>query len=87
MNIEFDIAIIGCGAYGLPLAAKIKKSGKQAIHLAGATQLLFGIKGKRWEENADFSYVRKWFNEEWVYPSDEDKLENGNCVEGGCYWK
>lgn len=84
---DFDIAIIGCGAYGLPLAARIKKSGKQAIHLAGATQLLFGIKGKRWEENEAFAYVRKWFNDNWVYPGDEDKLENDNSVEGGCYWK
>lgn len=87
MKTDFDIAIIGCGAYGLPLAAKIKKAGKQAIHLAGATQLLFGIKGKRWEENKAFAYVRKWFNESWVYPGDEDKLVNGNRVEGGCYWK
>ena len=50
MKIDFDVAIIGCGAYGFPLAAKLKQAGKQAIHLAGATQLLFGIKGKRWEE-------------------------------------
>lgn len=87
MKQDFDIAIIGCGAYGLPLAAKIKKAGKQAIHLAGATQLMFGIKGKRWEENSAFAYVQKHFNENWVYPSDEDKLENGNAVENGCYWK
>lgn len=87
MKIDFDIAIVGCGAYGLPLAAKIKKEGKQAIHLAGATQLLFGIKGKRWEENEAFTYVKKRFNEAWVYPGDEDKLTDGNKVEGGCYWK
>lgn len=87
MKVDFNIAIIGCGAYGLPLAAKIKRVGKQAIHLAGATQLLFGIKGKRWEENDAFAYVRKWFNENWIYPGDEDKLINGNRVEGGCYWK
>ena len=43
MKIDFDIAIIGCGAYGIPLAAMLKKAGKHAIHLVGATQLLFGI--------------------------------------------
>lgn len=47
---DFDIAIIGCGAYGLPLAAYIKSLGKQAIHLGGATQILFGIKGNRWDK-------------------------------------
>ena len=86
MKIDFDIAIIGCGAYGFPLAAKIKKAGKQAIHLAGATQLLFGIKGKRWEENSAFEYVQKFFNNVWVYPSDEDKPKAADKVEGGCYW-
>lgn len=87
MKKDFDIAIIGCGAYGLPLAAKLKASGKQAIHLAGATQLLFGIKGKRWESNKEFAYVQKWFNDSWVYPSKNENIVNGKKVEGGCYWK
>ena len=87
LKIDFDVAIIGCGAYGLPLAAKLKESGKQAIHLAGATQLLFGIKGKRWEENTAFEYVQKFFNDSWVYPSKNDTVKNGDNVEGGCYWK
>ena len=86
MKIDFDVAIIGCGAYGFPLAAKLKQAGKQAIHLAGATQLLFGIKGKRWEESTAFAYVQKFFNDAWVYPSDEDKPKAANKVEGGCYW-
>ena len=84
--IDFDVAIIGCGAYGFPLAAKLKQAGKQAIHLAGATQLLFGIKGKRWEENEMFSYVQKYFNNAWVYPADTDKPKQASKVEGGCYW-
>lgn len=86
MKIDFDVAIIGCGAYGFPLAAKLKQAGKQAIHLAGATQLLFGIKGKRWEENTAFAYVQKFFNDAWVYPSDNDKPKAADKVEGGCYW-
>lgn len=87
MKIDFDIAIIGCGAYGLPLAARIKKSGKQAIHLAGATQLLFGIKGRRWEEDPAFHYIKKQFNEFWVYPSEKDTIMLSKNVEGGCYWR
>ena len=86
MKIEFDVAIVGCGAYGFPLAAKLKQAGKQAIHLAGATQLLFGIKGKRWEEDPAFEYVRKFFNEAWVYPDETEKPKNASVVEGGCYW-
>lgn len=80
---EFDIAIIGCGAYGFPLAAYIKELGKQAIHLGGATQILFGIKGKRWENDLR---VSQYFNEFWVRPSEEETPKNRNSVEGGCYW-
>lgn len=86
MKIDFDIAIIGCGAYGFPLAAKLKDTGKQAIHLAGATQLLFGIKGKRWEENEAFGYVQKFFNDSWVYPDVVDIPKQAKKVEDGCYW-
>src|ERR1035437_4540312 len=32
-KIDFDIAIIGCGAYGFPLAAYVKSIGKKAVHL------------------------------------------------------
>lgn len=86
MKIDFDIAIIGCGAYGFPLAAKIKEAGKQAIHLGGATQLLFGIKGKRWETDSLYAYVQKYFNDAWVYPNEAEKPKRANMVEGGCYW-
>lgn len=97
-QIDFDIAIIGCGAYGLPLAAHIKRLGKQAIHLAGGTQLLFGIKGKRWtdEHTGTFEYrpgvvidwdYRPLFNEHWCYPLPADTPHDAQVVEGGCYWK
>ena len=86
MKVDFDIAILGCGAYGMPLAAKIKKAGKQAIHLAGATQLLFGIKGKRWDTDPAFEYVRKRYNDAWIYPEERDRIQNGNKVENACYW-
>lgn len=86
LKIDFDVAIIGCGAYGFPLAAKLRRAGKQAIHLAGATQLLFGIKGKRWEEGSAFTYVQKFFNDAWVHPGEEEKPKNAVSVENGCYW-
>lgn len=86
LKIDFDVAIIGCGAYGFPLAAKLKKADKQTIHLAGATQLLFGIRGKRWDTVADKEYVRKFYNDAWVYPCEEDRPRNANKVEDGCYW-
>lgn len=76
---EFDVALIGCGAYGFPLAAYCKRIGKKAIHVGGALQLIFGIKGKRWDN---------WslYNEYWVSPSEAERPEGLQNVEGGCYW-
>lgn len=34
-NCDFDVAILGCGAYGMPLASYIYDLGKKAIHLGG----------------------------------------------------
>jgi hypothetical protein len=84
-RIDFDICLIGAGAYGLPLASFAKEMGKQAIHLGGVTQILFGIKGKRWErEYADST--AKLFNEHWVRPLASETPESKNKVDKGCYW-
>lgn len=82
---EFDIAIIGAGAYGPPLAAFVKSQGKQAVHIGGATQLLFGIKGRRWEVDPTCSRVAM-FNENWVRPLPGETPERAEMVEEGCYW-
>lgn len=81
-KIEFDILLVGCGAYGLPLAYEAKKMGKVAIHMGGDLQLLFGIKGKRWDKG----FGEKYYNEHWVYPEGKYKPQNYKTVENGCYW-
>lgn len=86
MQIDFDLAILGCGAYGFPLAAKMKQAGKQAVHLGGITQLLFGIHGKRWDEDKNHQFLQKYYSDAWVRLSDKDKPKNANAVEDGCYW-
>ena len=60
---NFDIAIIGCGAYGTPLAAHCKQLGKKVIHLRGGGQLFFGIKGRRWEHQYPNLCYRNMFKE------------------------
>lgn len=81
--LDFDVAIVGCGAYGLPLASMIKGLGKQVIHLAGATQILFGIRGARWDARP---YMQKFFNAYWIRPSAAERPKHADQVEGGCYW-
>lgn len=89
---DYDIALIGCGAYGFPLAAHCKRTGHKAIHLAGALQLLFGIKGNRWDNPHIWEsmvgtngYVNL-FNEYWIRPGEFSKPKNFSQVEGACYW-
>lgn len=80
---EFDVAILGCGAYGMPLATYIKRLGKKAIHLGGNTQILFGIKGQRWEKDPQFSKV---FNKHWVRPNITETPVGHETIDGNCYW-
>lgn len=77
------LAIIGCGALSLPIAAALKKRGISAIHLGGATQILFGVKGRRWISH---DVISKFFNDAWVSPADDETPTSAATVEGGCYW-
>lgn len=91
--MDYDIVLLGCGAYGFPLAAHAKCMGKQAVHLGGALQLLFGIRGKRWD-NPDYGIqefgkqntYKTLFNDSWSYPSASYIPSKAQQVEGGCYW-
>ena len=83
--IDFDVALIGAGAYGMPLAAFIKRDlGRKAVHLGGATQILFGIKGRRWDQR--LAYSKGLYNQEWTRPLEEETPAKASRVEGGCYW-
>lgn len=81
---DYDIALIGCGAYGMCLAAHVKRQGKQAVHLASMTQMLFGVYGKRWLDSEP--EYRKYINEYWIRPDKNEKPQGADRVEGGCYW-
>jgi hypothetical protein len=82
-HTDFDVALLGCGAYGLPLAADVKRLGKKAVHLGGASQILFGVKGRRWDEH---ELISRLYNEHWVRPLPSETPDNYLSVEGGCYW-
>ncbi|WP_372755666.1 hypothetical protein [Labilibaculum sp.] len=87
-KVDYDICLIGAGAYGFALAAHVKRMGKKSIHLGGSLQLLFGIRGKRWEDenyNPTYNYARL-INEHWVKPGDKEKPKGAAKVESSCYW-
>lgn len=78
-KIDFDIALIGAGAYGFPLGAYAKELGKKALHIGGMLQLYFGIRGKYYDQ---FNY----HNEYWTRPLEEEKPQGFKKVEAGRYW-
>lgn len=83
-KIKFDIAIIACGAYGMPLAIYVKRDlKKKSVHLGGNAQILFGIKGGRWENDPEFV---KLFNEHWVKPLPEETPQGHRTIDENCYW-
>lgn len=85
LKIDFDVALIGCGAYGFPLAAKLRQAGKQVIHMGGVTQILFGIRGQRWDRDGE-PLLMRYINNAWVRPGQGDVPQKGDQVEGNCYW-
>lgn len=80
-NIHFDVAIIGAGAWSLPLAVHAKQLGRVGIHLGGATQILFGVRGKRWDTNPKHA---PFITEAWIRPTERPALLSN--IEDGCYW-
>ncbi len=78
-QIDFDIALIGAGAYGFPLGAYVKSIGKKAVHIGGMLQLLFGIKGKAWNKLGIY-------NEHWTTPKESEHPKGYKSVEAGRYW-
>ena len=83
MKVDFDIALIGCGALGMVLAERFRQNGKQAVYLGGVLQMLFGIKGKRWDVQEKYN---KMYNEHWIYPIEEPP-KGADRLDGSCYWK
>jgi hypothetical protein len=51
--------------------------------MGGILQLLFGIKGKRWDNRPD---VCKIYNEHWIRPDEKERVDGYLNVEEGCYW-
>ncbi len=81
---DFDICLLGCGAYGLALGSMIyNQLNKSVMHIGGSLQLLFGIKGAAYEKREE---LKPFINKYWVYPSKEETPKVACQVENSCYW-
>lgn len=80
---DFDIALLACGPFGVPLLHTIKNMGKQGIYVGGVLQIMFGIRGGRWDAYPDFCNM---YNEYWVRPDGDNRPKGASNYENGCYW-
>ena len=91
-----NVALLGCGPFGLPLARHAREKGVSSIYVAGLVTLLFGITGRRYVENlkngtasgglADEVFRPGTINEHWRPPLDVETPHNFRTLEGGAYW-
>ena len=85
-KLDFDVVLLGCGGYGMPLISHIKNVlNKSAIYVGGGLQILFGIKGLRWDSHPEIS---SFYNEHWVRPNDNEKPKGMSRMnnEPSTYW-
>ncbi len=70
-RIDFDIALLSCGSYAMPLGLHIRDlMGRKAIYVGGCLQLYFGIMGRR--------YDNPWFVDQinpaaFILPVERDR--------------
>jgi hypothetical protein len=82
-KIDFDIAVLGCGAYGHMLCHKIDKElNKDAIYIGGSIQTLFGIISSREKDHGKIKYTEHWISDIPI----EYRPKNYKLIENGCYW-
>lgn len=78
-----EIVLVSSGSYGMPLAAALADEGIKTIYVGGCLQLLFGIRGRRWQDQPEF---RPLMTSAWVTPAPRTVPRGARLIEGGAYW-
>jgi hypothetical protein len=79
--LDFDIALLSCGSYALPIGEFIaKECGKYAIYIGGVLQIYFGVMGRRY----DNPFFLDQINSQFFIPPIEGKryLQHAKIEEG-----
>jgi hypothetical protein len=82
-DLEFDIAILGCGGYSMPLLGHILSTKRSAFCTGSYAQIMFGITGQRWLKHNTMITYR---NDAWKTPEESERPKTYRNIEGGCYW-
>ncbi|SHJ70843.1 hypothetical protein SAMN02745194_03186 [Roseomonas rosea] len=79
----YDVLLVGAGGISILLAAHAQRMGKIGFHMGGPTQVLFGVRGRRWDNEPFFQSA---MTPAWTRPSGEEAPPAAQKIERGCYW-
>jgi hypothetical protein len=83
-GLKFDVALVGCGGFGMPICNFIyKEMNSSALYVGGALQLFFGVIGTRWLSSTKIRSLR---NSSWCWPLANDKPRGFLHGESQSYW-
>ena len=70
-GVEFDVALMACGSYAMPLGVFIEQDmKKKAIYVGGVLQLLFGVIGRRYENPFFLDQINR---EHYIQPIERQR--------------
>ena len=94
-----EVAILGCGWFGMPLAHHARQANISAIYIGGLIQLLFGLTGRRYVDAphansssntgsllATNALSGIHVNAHWMSPLASETPRNRLSLENGAYW-
>jgi hypothetical protein len=71
-KLDFDVALLSCGSYAMPIGAFIADTMKKdSIYIGGCLQLFFGVIGRRYENPFFVDQIRR---EYFIRPRERDKF-------------
>lgn len=83
MAEPFDVCLIGAGGMSLPLATRCAAAGKVGIHMGGYTQIMFGIWGRRWDNDPSLLAHK---SSAWTKPSEDETPTSHRINDNAAYW-
>jgi hypothetical protein len=68
---EFDVALMSCGSYAMPLGCFIEQELKRkAVYVGGVLQLYFGVVGRRYDNPFFLDQINR---EKFIHPLERDR--------------
>jgi hypothetical protein len=79
---DFDVALIGAGGLGVPLANEARRQGRVGLSIGGHLQAMFGVAGARWRRDPQWRDLH--INAAWIDVPAELRPPPGSSDEN--YW-